>query len=113
MKTKRTRRKFLERSGSAALGLGVAGLVAPAIAAKTRTLTISTWGGDTEDAIKSFVMPKFEREHNAKLVFDSLQIRHARYYSSALAHLNSRRAASDTRPYVGSRVAGKRKVSPL
>ena len=70
MKTGHTRRRFLETSGSAVLGLGAAGLAAPAIAAKTRTLTISTWGGDTEDAIKRFVGPRFEREHKCKLLFD-------------------------------------------
>ena len=70
MKTKQTRRKFLKRSAMTALGLGAAGFAAPAIIAGTHTLTISTWGGDTEDAIKNFVKPKFEKEHNAELVFD-------------------------------------------
>lgn len=38
--------------------------------APKRTLTISTWGGITEDAIKKYVQPQFEAKYNAKLDYD-------------------------------------------
>jgi putative spermidine/putrescine transport system substrate-binding protein len=70
MTTRQTRRRFL-KTGTAALGSAVGAIAAPAVVlGQTRTLTISTWGGDTENAIKSFVMPEFEKEHDVKLVFD-------------------------------------------
>ncbi len=71
MATKRTRRSFLKTGAAGVVGAGAGSFAAPSIVlGQTRTLTISTWGGDTEDAIKSFVLPKFEKEHKAKLVFD-------------------------------------------
>lgn len=71
MSTKRTRRDFLKTGAAGAVGAGAGAFAAPSIVrSQTRTLTISTWGGDTENAIKTFVMPKFQKEHNAKLVFD-------------------------------------------
>ena len=71
MTGKQTRRRFLKTSGAGVLGTAVGAMAAPAIVlGQTRTLTISTWGGDTENAIKSFVMPEFEKEHDCKLVFD-------------------------------------------
>ena len=71
MTGKQTRRRFLKTSSAGVLGTAVGAIAAPAIVlGQTRTLTISTWGGDTENAIKSFVMPEFEKEHDCKLVFD-------------------------------------------
>lgn len=65
-----TRRRFL-KTGAGVFGSAVGAVAAPAVVlGQTRTLTISTWGGDTENAIKSFVMPEFEKEHDVKLVFD-------------------------------------------
>ena len=71
MTSKQTRRRFLKTSSAGVLGTAVGAMAAPAIVlGQSRTLTISTWGGDTENAIKSFVMPEFEKEHDCKLVFD-------------------------------------------
>ena len=71
MTGKQSRRSFLKTSGAGVLGTAVGAMAAPAIVlGQSRTLTISTWGGDTENAIKSFVMPEFEAEHDCKLVFD-------------------------------------------
>ena len=71
MTGKQTRRRFLKTGSAGVLGAAVGTMAAPAIVlGQTRTLTISTWGGDTENAIKSFVMPEFEKEHDCKLVFD-------------------------------------------
>ena len=65
-----TRRRFL-KTGAGVFGSAVGAIAAPAVVlGQKRTLTISTWGGDTENAIKSFVMPEFEKEHDVKLVFD-------------------------------------------
>jgi len=71
MATKKTRRSFLKTGAAGVIGASAGSLAAPSIVSgQTRTLTISTGGGDTENAIKSFVLPKFEKEHKAKLVFD-------------------------------------------
>jgi len=74
---KTTRRKFLLDSG--ALGLGAAGSViapawaqsggAPAIA-KGSTLTVSTWGGVTQDLIKNYAEKEFEKLTGAKIAYD-------------------------------------------
>ncbi len=42
---------------------------APAIG-RGSTLTVSTWGGVTQDAIKAYVQPEFERRTGAQLAFD-------------------------------------------
>lgn len=71
MTKKQTRRDVLKTGTAGLLALGSGMVSAPAVLrAQTRTLTISTWGGDTEDAIKTFVMPEFEKEHDVKLVLD-------------------------------------------
>ncbi len=66
------------REGLKALGLlGTAaavarpgpGLAAPAAGSKT-VLTVSTWGGITEDGIKAYVQPEFERLTGATLAYD-------------------------------------------
>ena len=41
----------------------------PAIAQK-QTLTVSTWGGVTQDGIKAYVAPEFEKRTGATLAFD-------------------------------------------
>ena len=72
-----TRRKFLLDAG--ALGLGALGTaVAPAWAqtggapalAKGSTLTVSTWGGVTQDLIKNYAEKEFEKLTGAKLAYD-------------------------------------------
>ncbi len=72
MTIKQTRRRFLKTSAAGALGASVgSSLAAPSVVlGQTRKLTISTWGGDTENAIKDFVQPDFEKEHNVELVYD-------------------------------------------
>jgi len=42
---------------------------APAIP-KGTALTVSTWGGITEDSVRRFILPEFERATGAKLAFD-------------------------------------------
>ena len=54
--------------GAGALGLAAA-LPAPAIA-QPRTLTVSTWGGVTQDGIKAHVQPEFEKRTGATLIYD-------------------------------------------
>lgn len=54
--------------GAAALFRGSA-LAAPAVA-KGTTLTVSTWGGITEDCVRKYVQPEFEQATGAKLLFD-------------------------------------------
>jgi putative spermidine/putrescine transport system substrate-binding protein len=50
--------------------LGAAGLVARPALAQPRTLTVSTWGGVTEEALKVHVQPEFERLTGARLAYD-------------------------------------------
>jgi putative spermidine/putrescine transport system substrate-binding protein len=66
------RRQFLR--GAAAAGLGAAGAPvwfgqAPAFAQGT-TVTISTWGGLTEDSIKDHMQKEYEKQTGAKLAYD-------------------------------------------
>ena len=71
------RRRFLQ--GLSALGLGTAavGVVRPGwtqgtppALVKGTTFTVSTWGGVTQDAVKNFVQPEFERLTGVKFAFD-------------------------------------------
>ena len=50
--------------------LGTAGLLARPALAQSRTLTVSTWGGVTEEGIKAYVQPEFERLTGARLAYD-------------------------------------------
>jgi putative spermidine/putrescine transport system substrate-binding protein len=50
--------------------IGAAGLLAHPALAQTRTLTVSTWGGVTEEGLKAYVQPEFERLTGARLAYD-------------------------------------------
>ncbi|EHL95387.1 Tat pathway signal sequence domain protein [Acetobacteraceae bacterium AT-5844] len=51
-------------------GLGIAaGLARPALA-QSRTLTVSTWGGVTEEGLKAYVQSEFERLTGARIAYD-------------------------------------------
>jgi putative spermidine/putrescine transport system substrate-binding protein len=55
--------------GGAAAGLAAA-LPAPAIGQAAKVLTVSVWGGLTQDAIKAHVAPEFEKRTGATLAYD-------------------------------------------
>ncbi|MBO1074592.1 ABC transporter substrate-binding protein [Roseomonas marmotae] len=62
---------FSRRSALQAFSaIGAAGLLARPALAQTRTLTVSTWGGVTEEGLKAYVQPEFERLTGAKLAYD-------------------------------------------
>lgn len=76
-KDKKTAPRRLGRR-SVLAGLGATGLAgvakplmaqAPAIASGT-TITISLWGGVTEDSVRKWVQPEFEKATGAKLAYD-------------------------------------------
>lgn len=74
MKALFDRRETLK--GLAAVAAGAAGsalnrtaIAAPAVA-KGTVLTVSTWGGITQDGIKAHVAPEFERSTGATLAYD-------------------------------------------
>ncbi len=56
-------------AGTGMLGSVARSLAAPAVARGT-VLTLSTWGGITQDSIKAHVEPEFERSTGAKLAYD-------------------------------------------
>jgi putative spermidine/putrescine transport system substrate-binding protein len=62
-----SRRNLLR--GAGALGIAAAAPAAPAIA-QPRSLTVSTWGGITQDGIKAHVQPEFEKRTGATLAYD-------------------------------------------
>ncbi len=66
MNKKLTRRTVLTGAGAVAAGAMIA---RPAIAQR-QTLTLSTWGGVTQDGIKAYVQPEFEKRTGATLAFD-------------------------------------------
>ncbi|HEX9465813.1 MAG TPA: ABC transporter substrate-binding protein [Alphaproteobacteria bacterium] len=70
---KLSRRKLLKRSAVAATAAWAAGplrgLAAPAIG-KGTTLTVSVWGGVTEDSVKAFVEPEFTKQTGASIAYD-------------------------------------------
>src|SRR5216683_964457 len=76
MNSKLDRRLVLKGLGGLTAGgaTSVLGKAAPAIAApvvaRGTVLTLSTWGGITQDGIKAFVAPEFERSTGAKLAYD-------------------------------------------
>src|SRR5262245_3251011 len=76
MNSKLDRRAVLRSLGalSAAGATGTLGQAAPALAApavaRGTVLTLSTWGGVTQDSIKAYVAPEFERSTGAKLAYD-------------------------------------------
>ena len=67
-----TRRDTLKTLGliSAAYGLTLPGQSRRAAAAGQPVLTVSTWGGVTEEGIRKFVQPEFEKLTGATLAFD-------------------------------------------
>jgi putative spermidine/putrescine transport system substrate-binding protein len=67
-KTKVSRRALLR--GAGALGLGAAAVIARPAIAQRATLTVSTWGGVTQDGIKAYLQPEFEKRTGATLAFD-------------------------------------------
>ena len=65
------RRSVLAGLAASGLGLRASGLGAQAPAVVSgRTITISLWGGVTEDSVKKWVQPEFERATGAKLAYD-------------------------------------------
>ncbi|HVV94453.1 MAG TPA: ABC transporter substrate-binding protein [Hyphomicrobiales bacterium] len=64
-----SRREALKVAGSAAAGALAGGLALPAIA-RGQTLTVSTWGGITQDGIKAHVQPLFEKTTGASIAYD-------------------------------------------
>ncbi len=62
------RRHLLAGAGALALG-GRAAMAAPLVG-QGATLTISLWGGITEDSIRRLVQPDFEKLTGAKLAYD-------------------------------------------
>ncbi|MCG7360167.1 polyamine ABC transporter substrate-binding protein [Roseomonas sp. ACRSG] len=50
--------------------IGAAGLLGRPALAQARTLTVSTWGGVTEEGLKAYVQPEFERLTGARLAYD-------------------------------------------
>ena len=69
---KLTRRETLKFIGAAGAGAGLwsrRGIAAPAVA-KGTVLTVSTWGGVTQEAIEKHVGPEFSRATGATLAYD-------------------------------------------
>jgi putative spermidine/putrescine transport system substrate-binding protein len=98
----RTRREFLKLTlgaGAAALASAYGGARAVAgspgdvsaapfmFVAQRRTLTVATWGGATEKAVRDFIIPRFERDTGAGVVLsiDPLAAR----YNKILAQRSS------------------------
>lgn len=73
---RQTRRRFLAQAGVAALGAAAArpawlgGTITRAQAQGRRQIVVSTWGGVTEDGLRKFVAPTFERKYNATVAYD-------------------------------------------
>jgi putative spermidine/putrescine transport system substrate-binding protein len=76
VKAKLDRRDALKALGVASvsaaaahIGKTTAAMAAPAVA-KGTVLTVSTWGGITQDGIKAHVAPEFERSTGATIAYD-------------------------------------------
>ena len=66
-----SRRAFLEAAAASTAGLvPLHGALAAPSVAKGTVLTVSTWGGITQDGIKAHVQPEFERQTGATLAYD-------------------------------------------
>lgn len=65
------RRAFLRAAGTGALAMSPlrSALAAPTVA-KGTVLTVSTWGGVTQDGIKAYAQPLFEKLTGATLAYD-------------------------------------------
>jgi putative spermidine/putrescine transport system substrate-binding protein len=68
-KIKVTRRAVLRGAGALGVGAAAAAIARPALAQR-QTLTLSTWGGITQDGVKAYVQPEFEKRTGATLAFD-------------------------------------------
>jgi len=70
------RRRFIRNAGALGLGAATGAIQAPAwsqgapAVARGSTLTVSTWGGVTQDGIKNYLGPEFEKQTGAKLAYD-------------------------------------------
>src|SRR5579863_1950907 len=72
-----SRRKFLRWTGAVGLTAATSPLTetlarsnsGPAIG-QGSTLRVSTWGGVTQDSIKAYVQPEFEKQTGATIVYD-------------------------------------------
>lgn len=67
------RRDVLKGMGVAGLGVSAlahTSLSRPAIAQQGGSLTVSTWGGVTEEGVRKVVQPRFEARTGATLVYD-------------------------------------------
>jgi putative spermidine/putrescine transport system substrate-binding protein len=64
-----SRRSVMKGIGAAGAVAASGGLAAPAIG-QARTLTVSVWGGVTEEAIKAYVAPEFTRLTGAAVAYD-------------------------------------------
>jgi putative spermidine/putrescine transport system substrate-binding protein len=51
---------------------------APVAKGEPRPLTVSIWGGITEESVRKWVLPRFEKEHNARVTLD-VGLQGARY----------------------------------
>jgi putative spermidine/putrescine transport system substrate-binding protein len=76
VKLKLNRRSVLKALGASAFGAAAgtlqrsaAAIAAPTVA-KGTVLTVSTWGGITQDGIKAHVAPEFERVTGATIAYD-------------------------------------------
>jgi putative spermidine/putrescine transport system substrate-binding protein len=70
---RQTRRRFLSQAGAVALGVAagsIGGTVQRTRAQGRKQIVVSTWGGVTEDALRKFVQPAFERKYNAAVAYD-------------------------------------------
>jgi putative spermidine/putrescine transport system substrate-binding protein len=68
-----TRRALLRGAGALGLGAAAAPMTARAQApmiGRGVTLTVSTWGGVTQDGVKAYVQPEFEKRTGATLAYD-------------------------------------------
>ena len=65
-----SRRAVLRGAGALGLGAATAPLIGAPALAERPVLTVSTWGGVTQDGIKAYVQPEFEKRTGATLAFD-------------------------------------------
>jgi putative spermidine/putrescine transport system substrate-binding protein len=69
-KIKLSRRALLRGAGAVGLGAAAAPLIGRPAIAQATTVTVSTWGGVTQDGIKAHVQPEFEKRTGATLAYD-------------------------------------------
>jgi putative spermidine/putrescine transport system substrate-binding protein len=70
------RRRFIRDVGALGLGTAAAAIPVPAWSqgapaiARGSTFTVSTWGGVTQDAVKTYVQPEFEKMTGVRFAYD-------------------------------------------